>query len=203
MKRLAFLAVLVLAASAVYAFPGFEPVYFPAEVKAVEADLGAKSVGELKVTELIPMAERLNVAWQKDQYVAKNTMLSMLWPGAGQFVTENWAEGVVQTGLHVGITVGSLVWANAVLPADLRLGTMDYLGTSMTSIHNSWGAHSLQDFFPTIGALAVGAVADFAVRGWSAWDARKQSQDYVNAGKVTFEPKIDWEHFGFGMGMKF
>jgi len=201
MKRFGLLVVLALVAGAVHAFPGFEPVYFPAEVKAVQADLGARPLGDLKVSELVPVAERLNIAWQKDEYLVKTAQMSFAWPGAGQFATGHWTSGAVQTGLNLGIMAGTFVWANAVLPSDLRLGTMDYLGTSMTSIHNAWGAHTLYDFFPTVGVLALGGIADFALRAWSAHDARQLAQTYVDAGKITFEPRFDLEHLGFGMNM--
>ncbi len=203
MKRCLLLLSLALSAAALYAFPGSESTYLPAEIQAIKKDLGDRSFGELKVSELIPVAERLNLAIQKDQYVQETSWASLWWPGAGQFRTGNWTSGVVQTGLHVGITVGSLVWANAVLPADLRLGTMDYLGTSMTNIHNAWGAHSLSDYLPTLGVLALGGVVDFALRGWSAHEAVGLAKEHIDQGKVTFEPRFDLERFGFGMGMRF
>jgi hypothetical protein len=199
MKRSILTLALVLAAGAVHAFPGLDPVYYPAEVKAVEAEMGAKTVGDLKVSELIPIANRLDIARQKDEYVLKMAKLSMFWPGAGEFSTGHWTSGALQTGLHLGITAGTLVWANAVLPSDVRVGNLDYFGTSFTTIHNTWGAHTLYEFFPTIGVLLLGGVAEVGLRAWSANEAQQFAKERIDEGKITFEPRFDGEHLGFGM----
>lgn len=201
MKRIVLLTVLTLVAAAVFAFPGFEPIYFPAEVKAVGATLGDKTVGDLKVSELIPIAERLDIARQKDGYVMLASGLSLAWPGAGQYMTGDWMGGTLFTGLHVGITAGSLLWAHALLPSDLQWSNLDYFGSPHSRIDSRWSNHSLNDFWPSIGALAVGGVADFALRAWSARNARDEAKAKIDDGKMTFEPRFEGGRMGWGMGM--
>jgi hypothetical protein len=214
MKRVLLTSVLFLAALGAFAIPGFDPVYFPAEMKAIRSDLGAKTLGDLKVDDLVPIAERLDVARQKDLYLMTASGASFLWPGAGQFMAGDWTGGALQTSFHVGISAGTLYWAHSLLPSDLRWGNLDYLGSNQDTINARWKAHSFGDYLPALGALAAGGVVDFALRAWSARDARTTAQAKVDAGAITFEPRFEgglgfggrgfgMGGFGLGMGMRY
>lgn len=197
MKKIIFGAILVLSTASAFAFPFGEPVYFAAEMKALEAEYGSKNLGQLTVAELIPAAERLDVARQKDRRVALATGLSMAWPGAGQYSVGDWATGTLHSTLHVGVVAGSLVWAHALLPSDLRVSHLDYFDDSQDTIDAAWNSHSFNEFWPSIGALSAGFVVDMALRVWSANDARTAARDAIDEGKISFEPRFDGHHWGF------
>jgi hypothetical protein len=201
MKRILFLTVLTLAAVAAFAFPGFEPVYFPAEVKAIGADLGSRTLGDLKISELVPIAERLDVARQKDGFVMMAGGLSLAWPGAGHFLAGDWMDGTLYTGLHLGVSIASLAWAHSLLPSDLQLSNLDYLAASHGTVQNRWNNHSLNDYLTAIGALAVGGAVDFALRVWSAKTAQAVAKTRIDDGKITFEPRFEGGRLGMGLGM--
>lgn len=200
MKKIVIGAILALSAASAFAFPLHfgERVYFAAELKALEAEYGTRNLGQLTVAELIPAAGRLDVARQKDRRVDLATGLSMAWPGAGQYSVGEWASGTLHMGLHVGVVAGSLVWAHALLPSDLRVSHLNYFGDSQDTIDAAWNSHSIDDFWPSIGALSAGFVVDLAVRAWSAGDARVAARNAIDEGKITFEPRFDGHHWGFG-----
>jgi len=200
MKRVLFAAALLITASAAFALPGFAPVYLPAELSSIKAELGSQTLGDLKVSELIPLAERIDIARQKDRYVLMATGLSFVWPGAGQFASGDSTGGIVQTSLHLGITGGTLYWAHALLPADLRIGNLDYFGSTKDQVNNAWASHPMNDYWPAVGALAVGGAVDLALRAWSAADASTKVRRAIDDGTVTFEPRFFEDgHLGWGM----
>jgi hypothetical protein len=194
---------LALAAASAFAFP-FPGTprgagYFSAELKALESEYGSRALADVKVSDLIPVAGRLDVARQKDFYVMMAGGLSFGWPGAGQFLSGDWAGGTLHTGIHLGVTTASLAWAHSLLPADLRWGNLDYLNTKNDAIETAWKSHPVSEYFPAIGALAVGGVVDLALRFWSSKDAQATAKAQVDAEKVTFEPRFDGGHWGLGM----
>jgi hypothetical protein len=199
MKKALLLAALALSAGSAFAFSGFDPIYLPSELKAIRADLGDKDLGQVKVSELIPLAERLDVARQKDQFVALAAGISMAWPGAGQFLAGDWGTGAVHTGVHLGVTAATLVWAHSLLPADLQMNRLNYFGDSRSTIDAAWGSHSFNEFWPMIGALAAGGAVDLVLRAYSAHDAVDTARSRIDAGKIEFSPRFDDGHFGLGM----
>jgi len=194
-------AALGLVAASAFALPFHERTssYFSTELKAVEAEYGPRVLAEVKVGDLIPVAGRLDVARQKDGYVLMAGGLSMVWPGAGQFAAGEWSTGAVHTGLHLGVTVASLAWAHSLLPADLRWGNLDYLDASESTIKTTWSNHHASEFFPAVGALALGGALDLALRIWSANDAQTTAKSRIDQGEITFEPRFHRGHWGFGM----
>lgn len=203
MKRTMLLAALVLSTSTAFAFPfpGTDKGagYLPAEIKALEAEYGTRSLADIKVSDLIPAARRLDVALQKDRYVMLSGGLSLAWPGAGQFLTGDWSGGTLQTGLHLGVVAGSLAWAHSLLPTDLRWGNLDYVNSKKDTLEAAWKSHAISEFFPAIGAVAVGGAIDLALRFWSSQDAQDRAKVRIDEGKVAFEPRFDGHHFGMGM----
>ena len=203
MKRVLLFAILFSAALGAFAFPGLDPVYVPAEMKAIRSDLGSRTLADLKVDDLVPIAERLDVARQKDLYLLAAGGASFVWPGAGQFLAGDWAAGTLQTTFHVGLSAGTLVWAHSLLPSDLRWGNLDYMGMNSEAINARWKSHALGDYLPALGALAAGGAVDFALRFWSSRAARETAKAKIDAGTITFEPRFDGLGFGgrgFGMG---
>lgn len=198
MKPVLCAAFLVFTALGAFAFPGEEPSYVSAEMKALRTDLGSQSLGSLTVGELVPVAERLDVARQKDGYVLAAGTASFLWPGAGQFLTGDWAGGTLQTAFHVGLSAGSLVWAHSLLPADLRVDSLNYLRTNQTDLKARWMSHTLEDYLPALGALAAGGAVDLVLRYWSSREARTTAKARIEAGTVTFEPRFEGAWGGWG-----
>jgi TM2 domain-containing membrane protein YozV len=201
MKTFLLGVTLILAAAVAWAYPPSDAVYLPAEIQAIEGELGTQTLGNLKVSDSIAVMKRLDVAREKDQYLSDMAMASFWWPGAGQFATGNLTDGVLHTGVHLGLTVGTVVLANAVLPSDVRLGNLDYFGTNFTTIHNTWSNHTLSDYLPTIGVVLGGTLVDLALRAWSAKDARQLAREQIDEGRITFEPRFDFDRHGFGMGI--
>jgi len=201
MKCFAVVTILILAAGSAFAFPGFEPTYFPAEMKAVAAELGPRTIGDLKVSELIPVVERLDVARQKDGYVMMAGGMSMFWPGAGQYMAGDWVDGTLFTGLHLGVTAGSLFWAHSLLPSDLQWSNLDYFSASRSTVKGRWDSHSFNEYLPAVGALAVGGAVGIALRVWSARNAQEVAKTRIDDGKITFEPRFENTRWGMGLGM--
>lgn len=201
MKPIAFGIFLIFATLPVVAFPGSAATYLPAELKAVEAEYGTRNLGELKVNDLIPVARRLDVAQQKDWFVGAAGGLSMLWPGAGQFMAGDATGGVLHTTLHVGVTAAALFWAHSLLPDDLRWGNLDYPYTDSKTIEATWKSHRPADFLPAAGALAAGFTVDLVVRAWSARDAQYTAKARIDSGDIGFEPRF-FEGGRLGLGWR-
>lgn len=201
MKRLMIVLALVGATTAsLSALPGFEPYYLPNELSLIKAELGDSTLGQMKVADLIPLAQKLDVARQKDGFVMMATGMSFAWPGAGQFASGDIAGGTMQTVLHVGISAATSWWADSVLPSDLRWTNLNVFTASPEKVHSAWASHPLNDYWPAIGALAAGGAVDLVLRAWSAHDAQGKARQAIDEGKVTFEPRfLEGGRMGFGM----
>lgn len=201
MKRNTLVLLLIFAAASAFALPGpsFRGTFVAAELQAIEAEYGTRNLADLKVNELLPVTGRLDVARQKDGLVAAAGILSLAWPGAGQFVIGDWTGGILHTGLQAGITAGTLFWAHSLLPSDLQFGNLDYVNASDEAIERSWKSHSARDYFPAIGALAAGGAIDLVLRVWSAKDAQSSARERIEEGAISFEPRYFGGHWGLGM----
>jgi hypothetical protein len=179
----------------------FDAPYAKAEAAAIKSELGSKPLGELSLDQLTPYWNRMEVAAEKDRYLASTTFMSLGMPGAGQFRSGDALAGAGFLSLHLGVIAGTLTGFYFLLPADLRFDRMDYLHNSMASIGDTWRSHSIADFLPSMGIAVAGAIVDAGVRVWSARSAYEDAKSAIDTGKVHFEP-IAVPGF-LGMGMRF
>lgn len=179
----------------------FGAPYAKAEAAAIKSELGSKPLGELSLDQLTPYWNRMEVAVEKDRYLASTTFMSLGMPGAGQFRNGDALAGAGFLGLHLGVIAGTLTGFYFLLPADLRFDRMDYLHNSMASIGDTWRSHSIADFLPSMGIMVAGALVDAGVRVWSARSAYEGAKSAIDTGKVHFEP-IATPAF-LGMGLRF
>jgi len=216
MKKFFFTVIMLVAATVVFAQPmpmmGQVPVkagpnfvargsYLSVESKAVAVELGDKQFGDLTLNELVPIQSRLALAARKDGWVARTAMMSLHFPGMGQFKTGDTLGGLGFLTLHTGIVAGTLVGAYWLLPADLRFDKIDYFNASGSVIETKLKNHSFMDLLPSMAVMGAGMLVDGGVRVWSAHSASTEAKAALDSGKVKLEALVGP---GFlGMGMRF
>ncbi len=160
------------------------------ELKSVESELGSRKLGEISVAELQPYRERIALAVQKDQYVARLAARSYLMPGYAQFATGDGAGGAAYLAGNIALTAGALVGFYVFLPNDLKFDRLDYLDTSLSGIRNAWQAHSIRDYLPAFGVMMACVVADQGLRYLASRSAVDVARNAVDSGKAKLEPLV-------------
>ena len=171
--------------------------YLRAEILQIESEMGSQKIGEVDMSGLVALRERLSIAAQKDDYVRKMSAHSYFLPGLGQFETGNTGSGFLFLGLDVATLAGTFLGAYYLLPEDLRLNKLDYLGNSFTTISNAWNGHTLPDYLPSMGVLLVGMIVDQTIRHFAASGAGRDAAAAIDRGSVNFTPRIGLGFMGF------
>jgi len=173
--------------------------YVKAELESVKSDLSNKAIGELTIAELSPYWDKLNTAQSKDVYLKQAYRMSFFMPGAGQFRDGEIAKGFGFSALNLTVMTGTLVGFYYLLPADLRFDKLDYFNTSFRKIDDTWNSHTLNEYLPSMGMMALGCILNFGIRAWSAEDAYAGAKTAVDSGKAKLELSIAPGYFGMGM----
>lgn len=171
--------------------------FLRAEIGRIQSDLGGQKIGDIEVTTLLSVRDRLSIAAQKDAYVREIGMHSFLLPGLGQLEEGDTASGIGFMAADLGVIAGSLVGAYYLLPADLRFDRIDYLGSSLSTINNAWCGHSFTEYLPAFGVFMAGMVLDQTLRHWSAAISRREAARAIDEGRVTFTPRVGIGFMGF------
>lgn len=176
--------------------PPDQTFYLTAETQAIRQELKDRKLGDLTGAESFRIQDRLSVALQKDIFVWKTSQASLIFPGAAQFRTGHNLEGAGFVAANLGILAGTLVAAYQLLPQDLK---MDYPGNSLSYIDSKWKGHSLNDYLPSLGVLALGMVAEAGIHVWAYESGKAEAKEYVDQGKVNFEPQFNFTGLGINM----
>lgn len=160
------------------------------ELRDLPGLLGERPLGELSAADLAAVGERLSLAAARNAYVSGAAGASLILPGSGQFSTGRAGAGTVFLLAELALAGGSLAAAWFLMPADLRPGSLDYLGAPLSSIEAAWKAHSLADYLPWMGAMAAAGFLDLHLRVYSAGDAARGARELVDAGKARLEARV-------------
>jgi hypothetical protein len=116
--------------------------------KEIDAILNQKSgvqLGVMTVGDWEDMAGRISIAVQKAQYIRQAKMASMMMPGAGQFMTGDALGGTLYILGDLAVAAGTLVGSYFLLPANVRLDSLDYLNTPRTTIKAVWDSNTVME----------------------------------------------------------
>jgi len=172
------------------------------ELTAALQDISAAQVGTLTVADMVGVAGRVSIAQQKVAYVRKASMASMVFPGAGQFMTGNTLGGVLFLGGDLAVMTGAMIGAYLLLPADLQFGSLNYYTAGIGSIKTAWESHSVADYLPSFGVMAGGMLLKGILGHISARLAVDEARRNIADGKMTFTPRFDFMGSGFMMGFR-
>jgi hypothetical protein len=204
MKRI-FIAVLIVTAFGVPGFAQEKASALPGMGQALSEalqDMSAAQLGTLTVADLETLAGRISVAVQKVRYVEKARRASMIFPGAGQFMTGDATGGTLYLVGDLALLTGTLAGAYFLLPANVRFGDLDYFDDSIGTIKASWESNSIMDYLPSFGVMAGGMILKGILGHFSAANAAEEARRNIADGKVTFVPDFGFMGHGFGMEMR-
>ena len=176
-----------------------EGPYVQAEVGRIESDMAGRKIGDIEVTELLSLRDRLSVASQKDVYVRTIGLHSFLLPGLGQLETGDTAGGIGFMAADLGVLAATFITAYYLLPQDLRFDRIDYFGSGFSTINGAWTRHSFTEYLPAAAAVMAGLVLDQTLRHWSAAVSRRQAAKAIDENRVTFTPRLGPGFMGFGI----
>ncbi len=189
--------------------PGVMPGYLPgmprteagpflaAEIQQIGTEQGSQKLGDLDMTGLLAMRDRLSVAAQKDDYVRRMGFHSFMLPGLGQLETGHTSAGIGFMAADLVTLAGTFATAYYLLPSDLRFDHLDYFHSDINTINNAWGNHTVTDYLPAFAAMLVGMTVDQTLRHWSAAAARRDAAGAINSGSVKFTPRVGLGVLGF------
>jgi hypothetical protein len=180
------------------------------EIAAIEKDMGSTVVGTLTVKDMENIAGRISIAIQKEDYVRKSAIASMILPGLGQFMNQDIVGGSLFLSADIVILAGTLIGGYFLLPSNVQFNNLDYFNTPLANIKTAWTDNSLISYLPAAGVLVGGMILSEVLRHFSAENAADLAAKNIVDGKVTFEPTFslfgDRAGFGmpgFGMRMRF
>jgi hypothetical protein len=205
MKRLCIILVAVLAvATAAGAKQNAAIGGVQEEISAVLQEMSADQIGTLSVADLVKVASRVSIAEQKTAYVQRARMASMMFPGAGQFMTGDTLGGSLFLLGDIAVMAGAMVGSYFLLPSDLQFTGTDYLNNHFDVIKAKWEAHSFMDYLPAFGVMAGGMLLKGILGHFSAVNAAGEARQNIADGKITFTPSFGFlgGRFGMGMGMR-
>ena len=212
MKRFSLILVAAFAAAAVAGAQQAAAPFAPGqadglqqELSAVLQEMSAAQLGTLSVADLVKVASRLSIARQKLAYVQHARMASMMFPGAGQFLTGDSLGGSLYLAGDLAIVAGVLIGGYFLLPPDLQFAQTDYLNNHFSDIRGKWEAHSFMEYLPTLGVMAGGMLLKGLLGHFSAVNAAKEARQNIADGKITFTPnfgRMGRGGMGMGLGMR-
>ena len=178
------------------------PSFLQQELAAAASELSSGQVGTMNVSDLEKLAAHLSIAIQKSRYVERARSASFALPGLGQFMTGDTLGGWLFVAWDVTIFAGTLLSAYFVLPANVQFGSLDYFSAPISTIRSAWESNNLVSYLPLAGVLVGGMILETVLRYVSAENAAQSARKNINAGKVTFEPTLDFLDGGPGFGMR-
>lgn len=164
--------------------------------------MSATQIGALTVADITRIGARLSLAQQRLAYVRRASMASLVFPGAGQFMTGNTLEGALFLTGDLAVVTGTILGAYFLLPGDLRFDGLDYYTASFGSIETAWKSHSIQDYLPSAGVMAGGMLVKVILGHVSSRLAAQEARQNIADGKVKFSPRFELMGNGFMMGMR-
>jgi hypothetical protein len=202
-STLAFLFLAVFACT-VFAQEAVSSSSLSTELSAALQDMSSAQLGTLTVGDLEQIAGRVSIAMQKIHYVQKVRTASLMFPGAGQFMTGDPVGGSLYLAGDLAVFTGTIVAAYFVLPSDLHFSSsFNYFTSPFSQVATAWAGHGFVDYLPAIGVLVGGHIVKGILGHFSAVDAARRARQNIENGTVQFIPSFDFMDRGFGMGMKF
>jgi len=194
------IGITVLAAQPANKFP-----YVQNEIAAIEKEIGGNTIGSLTVADLGKIAGRISIAKQKEDFVRRSAVASMIVPGIGQFMNNDALAGSLFIGADVILLAGTLVGGYYLLPTNVQFNNLDYFNDSFTTIKDRWHSNNLVSYLPSIGVFAGGMILSMILRHFSVENAADLAAKNIADGKITFEPEFSFAGSmpGFGMRMRF
>ncbi|HVO39754.1 MAG TPA: hypothetical protein VMV03_12060 [Spirochaetia bacterium] len=171
------------------------------ELTAAGSELSSNQVGTMTMDDIEKIAAHLSIAFQKGRYVERVRAASYALPGLGQFMAGDTLGGWLYVAWDVTILAGTLISAYFVLPPNVQFGSLDYLNSPLSTIRAAWESNSVLSYLPLAAVIAGGVILEMVLRSASAENAAQTARKNIDAGKVTFEPTLDFGG-GAGIGMK-
>lgn len=160
------------------------------EITSILDQNAQTQLGTMTVADLEKLAGEISIAIQKDQYVRDAGRASMILPGTGQLRTGDTTGGALFLAGDVVLFAGTLLGAYFLLPSNVQLSSMSYLGAPLSSIRSTWGSNTLGDYIPSIAVVAGGMAAQMLLRWISSRNAEDGARRAITSGKVTFQPQL-------------
>jgi stage V sporulation protein SpoVS len=186
---------------AVSAFPKPRTFHPVAEaIAAITAERGTSELGTMTAADVEAAVARLSVAMQQEAWIRGSAMSSLALPGLGQFMNRDPLGGSLYLAGSAAVTVGTLVGAWFLLPADVQGG---WFTTPIGALEAAFASHTIVEYLPSLGVMAAGAVVDAVLRCLSATAGASLAERRVRDGTVGFEPVLISSGKGMGLGVKF
>lgn len=180
------------------------------EVEEIFRDQADTVISDLTFGEVEELLRRLSVPMQKAAYVKASKKASLMMPGKGQFMNDDVLSGILFMTADIVVAAGTLVGSYFLLPAQLRVDSLDYFNTPYVEIEATWKnageSATIKDSLAHIGVWTGGMILHQIIAKFSAAHAGKLAQERIDEGIVKFEPVLAFSghpHFGFGGRMKF
>jgi len=198
MKRMVIVIVLLIAAWSVSADPAL-PVTDAALILDLAPGLDGQLLSEVSVNELLAAAEVLSIHRQQEMYIFRAAAVSMVIPGLGQLTTGEPGRGLGHLGIGLGVVGATLFGLNQTLPDDLKPIIWD--GPARTAYLES---ATFGEIWPSATVLVGGAGLYFLNAWISARGATRSAEQFIQSGRVQFEPNFAYlgDAFEFGVSVR-
>ncbi len=155
----------------------------------VLAQMGDKSLADVKLADIERALGKLSVARQQFAYIKRSELASFFIPGAGQFMNGAPLAGTLFLTGNVAVIAGTILGAYFLLPSDLHLDQLNWFTSPYANVEASFKSHSFVDYLPSLAMVVGGSIVDHVLRVAAAKNAGSLARERVSEGKVTFRPE--------------
>lgn len=185
---------------------------FNAEYEAFLDEHRDTAIGDLTFGDVEESLLRMSIPMQESAYISRISSASRVVSGMGQFMAGDALSGTLFLAADILVAAGTIVGTYLLLPEELQFDQLDYFGTPLTQIKETWKTQAelatLSTAWPTLAVIAGGSILHKVFSTWSSKHATRLAKDNIKEGKVTFEPSASFMmshqgRLGFGMGFRF
>jgi hypothetical protein len=189
MRKIILGSIFLLLAAAAFARPE-SAAALNSEVTAILDQNAQTQIGTMTIGDMEKLAGQISIAIQKEEYVRRAGMASMMLPGLGQFRMGDSTNGSLFLAGDIVLFAGTLLGTYYLLPSNVQFASLDYLNTPLSSIRSTWESNTLSNYGPSIAVAIGGMAAQMLLRWVSAKNAREDARQAIESGKVTFQPEL-------------
>ncbi|NCN06100.1 MAG: hypothetical protein GW949_10780 [Spirochaetales bacterium] len=156
----------------------------------------AESLESLDLEDYLQAAALWDLYNQQQDFIKKAGYASYLMPGVGQIMAKDGVGATLMIAGNLALSAGIILGTNLLLPRSVRIGTLDYFGSSFADIEAAWKDLTFISLLPSMGVITAGSIIMHLFRDLSADDARLKAQQALSTGKVVLTPDFGVDQAG-------
>jgi hypothetical protein len=172
----------------------------PGEAAGIPPGISEKKVSELTVGDFAALAALQSVERQERHYERAAALESFILPGLGQLKVGDTKGGSLHIAGQIALVAGAAFGSYMLLPLEIRDTGLSR--SERRDLVREYKDSDEEKLYASAGVMAGGMVLSVVHSLWAAKDAKRQAEENIESGKVTFEPSFYIGSHGMGPCVK-